>query len=252
MTLVNAETGEIVAPCSEDQARALTEAIRSSASRTWVLLEKAHRDAVHVALGYGSWSDYCRSEFDMTKQNAYLLLDQARVIGELAESSALDPSSVHISGRAAQDIKGDLPALSQRIAERTADEVPAGASAEVETETKRRIIEEEVERTRQTKKAPPPVKSFDPGRDDLDDEPEGIDLDEDLADEPEPAPLTPEEQRAVDIEASDRRAARALETVIERWSYLRSWLDGDYRAKPYLSEPDLVALAEIEEWTNAR
>lgn len=183
MTLVDASTGEIVADLSPDEARALTESIKGSASRLYQLVSEAHRGRAHRALGYESWEAYCRAEFDMTKQNAYLLLDQARVIGELAESSALDPSEVPLSGRASQDVKGDLPGLKERITRRTETEVDADATPAEQVETKRRIIEEEVERTRTERRTPPPVKSFDPGRDQVDDEPGGIDLDEDLVDD---------------------------------------------------------------------
>lgn len=65
MTLVNTETGEIVEPMSEADARRLTERIRIAATnytdakaKVLRLVDEAKAGAAHVALGYKSWTAY--------------------------------------------------------------------------------------------------------------------------------------------------------------------------------------------------
>lgn len=71
MELVNTETGEILEPMPEADARRLTtEAkteFRSSADhfiKGWELIERAVKGGGHVALGYRSPGDYLHQEFD--------------------------------------------------------------------------------------------------------------------------------------------------------------------------------------------
>lgn len=58
-------TTEVVttAPISADEARRLTDAIRSALETTWQLVQQAYTTRAWVALGYASWEMYCESEF---------------------------------------------------------------------------------------------------------------------------------------------------------------------------------------------
>lgn len=62
-TLVNAETGELVAECTPEEARVLTDRIKVGLEVTWVLVVKAYQHGAFTALGYSSWDDYCTREF---------------------------------------------------------------------------------------------------------------------------------------------------------------------------------------------
>ena len=48
---------------SADYARQLTDRIKVAAEGTWQLLMEAYTVGAHLALGYGSWDDYCTREF---------------------------------------------------------------------------------------------------------------------------------------------------------------------------------------------
>ncbi len=64
---------------TEDSARELTERIRRDAQGLWVMLLRAYEGGAHLALGYPSWPDYCRTEFQFGKSHAYRVLEAARV-----------------------------------------------------------------------------------------------------------------------------------------------------------------------------
>lgn len=65
---------------------------------------------------------------------------------------------------------------------------------------------------------------------------------------PKPRPLTEDEQYEADLIAADKRTARAIEGITERWPYLESLRTNDRREQvlALLAEPDRVALARIE------
>lgn len=46
-----------------EEARVLTDAIKSALVATWNLREQAYRARAWVPLGYSSWEDYCQAEF---------------------------------------------------------------------------------------------------------------------------------------------------------------------------------------------
>jgi hypothetical protein len=85
--LVDPTTGEVVADCTPDEARQLTERIRSAAAALWQLLAEAHQRGAWRALGYDTFKSYVEAEFQMSEQRAYQLLDQARVIAAITESA---------------------------------------------------------------------------------------------------------------------------------------------------------------------
>jgi hypothetical protein len=69
---------------SPDEARALTEQARREAAALWRTLLRLHAGGAHLALGYGSWADYCRAELGKGKAEAYRLLAAGRVEAELS------------------------------------------------------------------------------------------------------------------------------------------------------------------------
>lgn len=135
--LVDPTTGEVVADCTPDEARQLTERIRSTADALWQLLAEAHDRGAWRALGYDTFKSYVGSEFGMSKQRAYQLLDQARVVDALTEaagSTTVDP--IVVPERAARELKPHLEVVKERVAEATVDTAPedrpAAARAAVE------------------------------------------------------------------------------------------------------------------------
>lgn len=110
-------------PLDENQAKELTEYIRSTSNVLYVLIERAHSGKAHTALGYKTFEEYVRAEFDISRSRAYQLLNQSRVISEL-ESALPEGTPVHITEAAARDLKHALDDLVPEIRERTADLTP--------------------------------------------------------------------------------------------------------------------------------
>ena len=67
MTLVNAETGEVLEPMSKAEAEELTHGIKANLLATWDLITEAYQRQAWTALGYDSWDDYCRTEFGSSR-----------------------------------------------------------------------------------------------------------------------------------------------------------------------------------------
>ena len=110
---------EVGTPLTTDQARELTEAIRSTSEVLYVLLSRAHTGKAWAALGYGSFGDYVRDEFDMSRSRAYQIIDQSRVIAAI-EAAAPDGTDLPvISEAAARDLKTIIGEVVPEIEART-------------------------------------------------------------------------------------------------------------------------------------
>lgn len=138
MALVDTSTGELVAACTPDEARQLTEAIRGAAEQVWSLLVAAHDRQAWSALGYSTWADYVRTEFDMSRRQAYYLLDQGRVAFAIEEASGVQHVAQDLTIREAQEIKPRLKAVTDSIKEKVT------AEATVEPERVKEIVAEAV------------------------------------------------------------------------------------------------------------
>lgn len=63
MSLVHSETGELVALCTPEEARIITDRIKVAVEAAWELIVQAYQARAWAALGYSSWDDYCTREF---------------------------------------------------------------------------------------------------------------------------------------------------------------------------------------------
>jgi hypothetical protein len=95
MTLVNAETGEIVEVLTEREARSLTERIRvlldgitNQTEKVIGLIHDAQQGQAWAALGYRSWTEYAAREF----ADAFPRLTKVEQISIAAELSAMGMS----------------------------------------------------------------------------------------------------------------------------------------------------------------
>jgi hypothetical protein len=88
---------------SRAEARMLTEEVKSDAQALWVKLLALYEGQAHLALGYSSWAEYCRDEFEMGKSQAYRLLDAGRVVEQLPEGHSPIGESVARELAAADD-----------------------------------------------------------------------------------------------------------------------------------------------------
>lgn len=56
--------GEEFKPLTENEARELTATIYGKLDQAWQLIKKAYYGRVWIAMGYESWDEYCRTEFE--------------------------------------------------------------------------------------------------------------------------------------------------------------------------------------------
>lgn len=105
---------------SEAKAFELTNAIKSAAMATHILLARAHAGKAYKALGYDTWADYVKTEFDLSAQRSYQLLDLSKVISAI-EEVAPDGTQVKLTEAQARDIKRELPFITSQISEATED-----------------------------------------------------------------------------------------------------------------------------------
>lgn len=149
---------DLTTPLSVEDARELTEHIRSTADVLWVLLARAHTGRAWAALGYPSFAAYVQAEFDISRSRAYQILDQARVIKAI-EAAAPDGTVLNISEAAARDLKSVIGEVVPEVRERTADLPPAEAGQVVEE-----IVADYRGRLREPQggepAAPPPLGAF--------------------------------------------------------------------------------------------
>lgn len=78
---------------TEDEARRLTADIKAWAGTLWVKLKYAHDGKAYKAMGYSTWVDYLRDEFDISKSQGYRLLAHARTMDQLADAAGLYEAS---------------------------------------------------------------------------------------------------------------------------------------------------------------
>ena len=114
------DTGDLISePMTTDQAREITDAIRSTSEVLYTLIQRAHRGKAWLSLGYGSFAEYVREEFAMSRSRAYQILDQARVIDAI-EAAAPDGATLpHITEAAARDLKSVLGEIGPAITDAT-------------------------------------------------------------------------------------------------------------------------------------
>lgn len=120
--LANRWPDEIAAPeLTEDEARKLTAEIKAWAGTLWLKLKEAHDGRAWKPLGYTSWAEYVRVEFDLSRSYSYTLISHADAVLELAEVSGAEVSSMAdtLPPRVTRD--ADLEAAKAEITERVAD-----------------------------------------------------------------------------------------------------------------------------------
>lgn len=113
MTLVNAETGEVVVLLTPEAARKLTEEIKRDAHALSDKLVQAYDGRAWSALGYSSWREYAQVEFDMSQSQAYRLLDMSRVMRALESVSPMGEKPNERQARALAPLKDEPEKLAE-------------------------------------------------------------------------------------------------------------------------------------------
>lgn len=159
MTAVDSETGEALATISRDEAARLTSEIKGHVGQIWRLLSRAHETRAYLALGYTSWASYVETEFEMSRSNAYRLLDLAKVVHELDTGliavSWNIPEDEAVSR--ARDISArDAEALAPLLGQPALTEAFIDADRAAEAEGRKRTSEDLKEAAEARKEPPPP------------------------------------------------------------------------------------------------
>jgi len=132
-----------VPPLSPEDARDLTDTIRSASEMMWMLIMRAHQGRAWESLGYETWEGYVRAEFDMSRSRSYQLLDQGKVIASIG-AALPDGTDVSLTEAAARDLKTVLDEILPEIRERTDGLNPEEASTVLDE-----IVEEQRDRLRE-------------------------------------------------------------------------------------------------------
>lgn len=125
----------------QTEAQEITNAIKSAATVTYALLAKAHEGKAHQSLGYDSWGEYVKAEFEMSPQRSYQLLDLSKAV-KMIEAAAPEGTHIKLTEAQARDLKRELPRITERIHEETTGKTP---------EESREIIDDIVREEREEK-----------------------------------------------------------------------------------------------------
>ena len=136
-------------------AAALTAKIKAYVGVTWILLSEAHNRRADKALGYDSWADYVKAEFDMSRAHAYRLVAHAQAVYELAGAAGIGDVSPmgDIPERTTRGV--DTEALAEEVAAE-ASNLPTDATDEDRADVVRSALARQITKTETT------TTTFDP------------------------------------------------------------------------------------------
>jgi hypothetical protein len=115
---------------SLDQARDVTDRIKADIGMVGVLMLAAHEGRAWVALGYGTWEAYVRTEFGLSRSRSYELLTQGRVVREIRKAARMS-GMPDISSRLAMRLSPSIGAIAETIAARLPDDMSPETVADV-------------------------------------------------------------------------------------------------------------------------
>ena len=120
------------------EARVLTDEVKADAQALWAKLLRLYEGGAHQALGYSSWADYCAAEFDMGKSRSYQMLDAARVVESLPESTNVDSPPTESQARELTPLLDQPEAMA--VAWQTAQEVAVEQDRPVTAQDVRELV----------------------------------------------------------------------------------------------------------------
>lgn len=88
------DTGELTVLMSEDEANTITLKIKQYAGVICSLVKEAHDKQAWRALGYPTWTAYCKAEFNIGKSRSYQLVKYAEVIALGTDTTGLPESTI--------------------------------------------------------------------------------------------------------------------------------------------------------------
>jgi hypothetical protein len=127
-------------PLNREEALELTERIKDTTNALYILIKRAHAGRAYAALGYSTFEEYVKREFDISRSYAYRLLTQANVI-EAIESVVPADATFSLNVSQANALKPVLPEMLAELQERTAD-LPGDEASALITQ----VVEEQREK----------------------------------------------------------------------------------------------------------
>lgn len=116
---------------SPEEAKELTKTIRTQTNVLYLLIARAHAGKAHIALGYRSFEEYIKQEFNYSKSYAYKLLDQAKII-EAIEEVMPEGTQVYVSDATARGLKASMSDFVPELQEKVRDLAPDEAAEVME------------------------------------------------------------------------------------------------------------------------
>lgn len=110
-------------PLTKAAARKLTDRIATATGMLWTMIAEAHERQAWRALGYDTWAAYVDTEFQISRGQAFRLLDQARVVRALEEAGVADPP---VSARQAAVLRDEPAKAAKRVAKAVDRGKPVG------------------------------------------------------------------------------------------------------------------------------
>lgn len=97
------------------EARRLGLAAKTKSALQSLIVSRAHEGKAHYALGYRTWKEFCDKELDMSESRSFQLIDQAKVLREVADVGAPLERIEPPPARIVQAIKHHLPEVREHV-----------------------------------------------------------------------------------------------------------------------------------------
>lgn len=125
--IINAGTGELIAYLTPEDARKLTDSLRTTLGVAWELVVRAFTERAWAALGYPSWDAYCAAEFPYHLQLPKE--ERQQVIASLREAGLSGRAIAAATGVSEATVRNDLNAGAQYCAPQDRQPVEPNASS---------------------------------------------------------------------------------------------------------------------------
>lgn len=108
---------------SKVKAQEITESIKSASVALHSLMTEAYRYKAHKALGYSTWEEYVKTEFDISRSRSYQLIHYAETL-EMIQEAVPEGTEIRLTEAQARDLKAELPRITEVIEQETHEMSP--------------------------------------------------------------------------------------------------------------------------------
>lgn len=108
---------------SKVKAQEITESIKSASVALHSLMTEAYRYKAHKALGYDTWEEYVKTEFDISRSRSYQLIHYTETL-EMIQEAVPEGTEIRLTEAQARDLKAELPRITEVIEQETHEMSP--------------------------------------------------------------------------------------------------------------------------------